>query len=144
MSENVVVDVSILINASTSDVWETLINPNYIKQYMFGTDTITTWKKGSGITWKGSWEGKNYEDKGVVIEIIPERLLKYTYWSSMSGLEDKPENYKNITCTLIKEGDKTLLKISQDNNTEASKKHSEENWKVVGSKIKQIAESIEV
>ncbi len=142
MTENVIVDVSVLINASPSKVWETLINPNYIKQYMFGTNTITTWKKGASIIWKGIWEGKTYEDKGVVLDIIPEKLLKYTYWSSISGLEDKPENYKTITCTLIKEENNTILKISQDNNTEASKKHSEENWKTVGNKIKEIAESL--
>ncbi len=89
--------VSVVINASSKKVWEALTNPKLIKQYLFGTDTITDWKKGSQIKWKGVWEGKEYEDKGEVIEAIPEKMLRYTYWSSMSGLEDKKENYVTVS-----------------------------------------------
>ena len=30
-----------------SKVWDALTKPEIIKQYFFGTDTITTWEKGS-------------------------------------------------------------------------------------------------
>ena len=41
---------------------------------MFGTDAVSDWKEGSPITWKGEWEGKHYEDRGVILRLEPERL----------------------------------------------------------------------
>ena len=31
-----------------------------------------------------------------MIDIVSEKLLHTTYWSSMGGKEDKPENYNNV------------------------------------------------
>ena len=78
--------VSIIINASIVNVWKTLTNPELVKQYLFGTNVSTDWKKGSQIRWAGIWKDKNYEDRGQVIEAVDEKLIIYTYWSSMFGL----------------------------------------------------------
>ena len=64
---------------------------------MFGTNAVSDWQKGSSITYEGEWEGKKYKDKGTIIDIVPEKLLHTTYWSSIGGKEDKPENYKAVT-----------------------------------------------
>ena len=45
------------------------MNPEAIKQYMFGTNVVTDWREGSPITWKGEWQGKSYEDKGVMFPL---------------------------------------------------------------------------
>ncbi|HYG39678.1 MAG TPA: SRPBCC family protein [Cytophagales bacterium] len=132
---------SILINASSSEVWLALISPELIKKYLFGTETTSDWKVGSPITFRGEWEGKFYEDKGTIKKIIPNKLLKYTFWSSMSGKEDKPENYANVIYELESEGNQTLLTITQDNiATEQSREHSESNWGMVLNSIKKLLE----
>lgn len=132
---------SILLNATPQRVWEALTDPAQIKEYLFGTTTTTDWKKGSPITYTGEWEGRAYEDKGTIIDIQPEKLLHTTYYSSMSGKDDKPENYSNVIYKLDAEGDKTRLTITQDNaGDEASKEHSQNNWNMVLESLKKMVE----
>ncbi len=142
MKNDLVNKVSVTIDAPLSKVWDALTKPEIIKQYFFGTDTHTDWKVGRPITFTGEWQGKKYEDKGTVLEFEPERMLKYTYWSSMSQLEDKPENYVPITYEVKKEGDKTLLTVIQENiPDEKMRAHSEQNWKMVLENLKKLLES---
>lgn len=56
-----------------------------------GTKVSTGWKEGSPITYKGNYNGKDYQDKGIIKKIEPEKIFQSTYWSSMGGKEDKPE-----------------------------------------------------
>lgn len=142
MNTSLIAQASITINASPAKVWEALTSPDMIKQYLFGTQAISDWKVGSSITYKGVWEGKHYEDKGMVLEVIPEKLLVSTYWSSMSGVPDIPENYKKVTYELTPaEEGATTLTVTQDNNvTEESKAHSESNWKMVLDGLKKVVE----
>lgn len=132
MKQGLTAKQSIELKASTSEVWKMLTDPEEIKKYFFGTTAISKWKEGSSIVFKGEWEGKTYEDKGIIIELIPERKLKYTYWSSFSGTEDKEENYANVCYSLTPGERGTLLEITQDGiETEERKNESESNWKFV-------------
>jgi len=141
MDNTLIVKKSIRIIADTAKVWDALTNPEMIRQYLFGTEAISDWKKGSRITYKGVWEGKEYEDGGTILEIEPEKIFKSTYWSSMSGTEDRPENYATVTYELEKEGGGTLLTLTQDNiKTEESKEHLEKNWGMVLSGLKKLLE----
>ncbi len=142
MSTNHIAKQSVTINAPAAKVWEALVNPAMIKKYLFDTEVHTDWKTGSPIIYKGVWEGKDYLDKGKIIEIVPGKLLITTYWSSMSGMPDAPENYKNIMYKLIPEKQGTVLVITQDNNaSEEEKNHSEQNWKMVLNSLKELLES---
>ena len=134
-------EVSTIIATDTSKVWDALTNPAIIKEYMFGTDTTSDWKVGSRITYKGVWQGKEYEDGGTIIEIEPEKKLISTYWSSMSGTEDKPENYATVGYYLEPTENGTKLTITQDNiKTEEAKEHSTSNWNMVLDTMKKILE----
>lgn len=144
MSGDLVVKRSIFINADTTAVWDTLTDPQKIKQYLFGTEAISDWQVGSRITYKGVWEGKEYEDGGTILQFVPGKIFQSTYWSSMSGMEDKPENYMTVTYELSEKDDGTLLSLTQDNcKTEEQKKHLEENWSMVLQGIKKVAEENE-
>lgn len=141
MSKGLIVKKSIHINADSAAVWDALVNPEKIKQYLFGTETISDWKVGSRITYKGVWQGKTYEDGGTILQLVPEKIFQSTYWSSMSGTEDKPENYSTVTYELFTEGSGTLLILTQDNcKTEEQQKHSESNWGMVLEGLKKIVE----
>jgi uncharacterized protein YndB with AHSA1/START domain len=140
--KNITARTNIAINSSVQNVWEALTAPEIIKEYFFGTNTETDWKVGSPITFSGVYEGKSYRDKGEILQFKPNHLLQYTYWSSMSGIEDKPENYVSISFELKEENGQTLLEVIQENvPDEKMKEHSEENWKKVLNNMKQLLEN---
>ena len=141
MEQKLVSRSSTIINAPVNKVWEALTDPSLIKQYLFGTNTITDWKKGSPITYEGEWEGKAYKDKGFIIDIIPEKLLHTTYWSSIGGKADKPENYNNVIYEVKPENGGTRITISQDNiANEAELEHMNKNWGMVLEAMKKLLE----
>lgn len=133
---------STTIDASNSKVWDALVTPAAIKQYMFDTTVVSTWKEGSPIVWKGVWQGKAYEDKGVILQLEPGRTLQYSHFSPLSGLPDKPDNYHTVTIELSGEGGGTRVSLSQDNNrTEQEREHSERNWNMMLAGLKKFAEA---
>jgi uncharacterized protein YndB with AHSA1/START domain len=142
MDKNFVAKASILIHAPAARVWEALTQPELIQQYLFGTEVTTDWQVGSPITYRGTWEGKSYEDKGKILQAEPGKLLVSTFWSSLAGRPDLPENYNTIRYELDSEGDRTRLTITQDNNaSQAEAEHSEQNWKTVLEGMKKMLEN---
>lgn len=105
MNQDLVVSQSIKINAPASKVWDALTNPDIIKEYLFGTETVTDWEPDSTVFFQGEYGEIKYKDGGVVIENILHQKLSYTYWSGFTGLEDKPENYSLVTYTLKNDTD---------------------------------------
>ena len=109
---------------------------------MSGTNVVSDWKVESSIIYNGIWEGKEYEDKGTILKIEPEKLFQSTYWSSMSGTKDSPENYATVTYELSKEDGGTKIKVTQDNcGTKDMKQPCERNREIVLNGMKKILES---
>lgn len=132
---------SIKFKAPVAEVWKSLTDPEIVKQYFFGTNLSSEWKVGGPITFSGEWDGHKYEDGGIILDIDPPKYLKYTYWSSMSGTENKPENYQNITYELSEADGETTLTLTQDNvKSEQAREHSEQNWQSVFEGLKKIIE----
>jgi len=132
----------IVINASPMQVWKTLTTPALIKKYLMGTDVVSDFNEGSPIAYSGEYEGKKYSDKGFIVKAEPGKILQSTYRSSMSGKEDKPENYKLVTYELNGDERRTVLALTQDNiSTEKEKEHATQNWEMVLRKLKEVAES---
>lgn len=129
-----------LIKAPIEKVWEALINPKLVKQYFFGSNQETDWNVGSKILWTGEYEGTTYVDKGVVLEFLPNKKLSYSYLSSWSGLDDKPENYLLVIYEVKPVEVGTELTILQSNYDEDKAKHSAENWATVIDGLKKIVE----
>ena len=142
MEHGLVAKVSSTVQASVNEVWEALVTPKTIKEYMFGTTVKSDWKVGSKITWKGKWNGKSYKDEGEILEIEPNHLLSYSHFSPLTGKPDEPDNYHTVTIELSEQPRGTLVTLSQDNNvTEEEREHSEENWKVMLDGLKKVVES---
>lgn len=141
MKNHISAEVEVKIHAPIEKVWDALTQPEQIKQYFFGTNTETDWQEGSPIRFYGEYEGKKYEDKGTVLFVKKPELIKYNYWSSMSGVEDAPENYLRITYELANSGDDVVLKVNQENiPDEKTKEHSVENWNKVLNGLKNLVE----
>jgi uncharacterized protein YndB with AHSA1/START domain len=129
------------IEAPPAEVWHALTDPEQIKQYMFGSQVVTDWKQGSPIVWKGEYEGKQYEDKGEIVEVEPERRLKVTHFSPLSGDEDRPENYHTVLYELEQRNGNTHVSLTQVNNSsEEAAEHSQANWEKMLAGLKQVVE----
>jgi uncharacterized protein YndB with AHSA1/START domain len=133
---------TISMKAPTAKVWETLTNPGLIKQWLYGTNTISDWKVGSPILFTGNWQGSEYKDKGTILDLEAERILRYNYWSAFSGLPDNPENYSIIAFDLTPQDNDTLLTLTQTNfANETMYNHSEINWDATLDTMKKLIEN---
>ena len=141
MNNTFISKASTTVNAPASKVWDALTNPNLIKQYLLGTQVTCDWQVGSPIIYKGEWQGKSYQDKGEILQVEPEKLLVSTFWSSLSGLPDIPENYKTVRYEISAEGNGIKLTLTQDNNaTKEDANHSDEFWNKVLDTLKKLVE----
>src|SRR2546427_6407010 len=141
MNKGLIANVSTTIDAPSADVWQALVTPAAIKEYMFGTTVTSDWVVGSPIVWKGEWQGRAYEDKGIILQVVPERVLEYSHFSPLAGVPDVPENYHIVTVELSPDGERTRVTLSQDNNpTEQAREHSEKNWGMMLTALKQFLE----
>ena len=142
MDKNLVAKASVVVNATVDRVWDALVDPQAIKQYMFGADVTSDWNVGSPITWTGEWQGRRYDDKGKVLQVTPEKTLQYSHFSPLSGQPDKPENYHTVTINVAGNGGHTRVSLFQDNNqTEEAREHSEKNWQMMLAALKKYLET---
>lgn len=141
MAKGHVARASIAINVPISKVWNALVDPEAIKRYMFGATVVSDWREGSSIAWKGEWQGRPYQDKGVILRFKPQRTLQYTHFSPLSGVPDTPDNYHTVTAELSPEGKTTRIVLTQDNNpTEQAREHSERNWNTMLTTLQKFLE----
>ena len=132
----------ITVYASAAEVWKALTTPALIKKYLMGADVHTDWKAGSPLIYTGTYQGKPYEEKGIIQKIEPGKLLQATHFSATSGKEDKPENYALVTWKLDPEGDATVVSVTQDNiSSEQAVEGAKKNWTTVLEGLKKTVEA---
>jgi uncharacterized protein YndB with AHSA1/START domain len=143
---------SIRILAPAEKVWDMLTNPEQTKKYMFGCETVSDWKPGSPLLWKGQHEGHDMiYVKGHIVNIEPGVTLSYTTIDPNSDIEDIPENYLTVTYDLFAENDETVLTVTQgDYKTveDGERRYKEsynngEGWNPILIEIKHILETAE-
>lgn len=141
MTKSYIAKAEIDVNASASQVWKALTDPETIAKYFFGSQVQTDWQPGSPIVWKGEYEGKQYEDKGEIVEVEKNRLLRMTHFSPLTGQPDEPENYHTLTYTVDERGGSTHVSLSQDNNgSEAEAERATGNWAAMLKGLKSTVE----
>lgn len=134
---------SIEIKAPIGQVWDALTNPEVIQLYLFGTRVITDWKQGSPIIFRGNWHGTPFEDKGEVLRVQDHSLLKYTYWSSVLGIADIPENYTTTTYALHKDINHVTVVVTQENlesQPAQVQAYAEKYWEELLQSLKKVVE----
>lgn len=150
MSEPLFVKNSITIEAPASTVWDVLTNPLQTKKYMFGCETVSDWKPGSPLLWKGEYEGKEMVFvKGDIVEIRPNEYLAYTTIDPNSDIDDTSANYLTVTYDLQPQKGETLLTVTQGdyNKVAAGERRYQEawnngaGWSPILEEIKKVAES---
>ena len=138
---NLIASAEVEVAASADKVWHALTDPDSVEKYFFGARVDTDWRPGSPIVWRGEFEGKPFEDKGEIVEVEENRLLRMTHFSPLSGLDDVPQNYHSLTFTLAERGTGTHVELSQDNNGSPDEAdRSAANWAATLQGLKRVVE----
>ena len=108
-------DSIVKIIAPRKKVWLALTMPDLVKQWQYGSDLLTTWEIGTPIIFRNEWNGRVFEQKGKVLEFLPESRLKYSLFFPRPGLQDIPEHRILMTYELTEsEGVVSLLVRQED------------------------------
>lgn len=149
--QKLTVENTIQIAAPAAKVWEVLTDSAHTRQYMFGCAADSDWQVGSPLLWRMTHEGREMIPvKGRILEIEPDKLLKYTVIDPDAAYPDIPENYLNVTYRLHETSDGTKLTVTQDGFEDAANgekryrdvSNNGEGWNPILIQIKEIAENI--
>ena len=78
---------------------------------------------------------------GTILELVPNRLLKTSYWSAFSGQEDTPENRLLVTYELSADGGRTTVSVTTDKNpSQEAADQAAQNWTSVLQTLKDLLE----
>ncbi|MES2727110.1 MAG: SRPBCC domain-containing protein [Bacteroidota bacterium] len=140
-----IIENTISIHANPSIVWQYLTKPDLMKKWMgepaMEIDIQTDWAIGKAITIKG-FHHLPFENKGIVLQFEPNRVLQYSHLSSLSRLANTNENYTIITFNLQPNQSETLLTVKIENfPTETIFKHLNLYWRTTTVMIKKIVEA---
>ena len=133
MQSNEIFKKAVTIQATPSEVWDTLTNPVLMKKWMFETDIeiITDWKTGSPIIIRGDLHGMDFVNNGTVLAFEEGKRLQYNHLNSLSKLSDDPENYSIIEFILSPIENQTVLTLTLSNfPTEEIYRHLAFYWNV--------------
>ena len=86
-------DSTVKIIAPAKKVWLALTVPDLVKQWQYGSDLLTTWEVGSPIIFRNEWNGQVFEQKGNVLEFLPESRVRYSLFVPRPDLQGIPEHY---------------------------------------------------
>ena len=134
---------TLTLHTTVQKVWDALINPELVKQWQYGSNLVTDWKVGSSIRFSTPWEGKTFEQWGIVLEMIPHKKISYSLFAPAPGREDKPENYFIMNFSLTEVNGNVKLEIIQEDNRPGAKQEAvqgEENPVLKG--LKALIESL--
>jgi uncharacterized protein YndB with AHSA1/START domain len=123
----------VTIEAAPEVVWEALTNPAQMKQWMgppgMVIEVVTDWQVGKPITVRG-FHHMEFENQGKVLRFEPPSALAYSHLSSLSRLEDTPENHSVLEFNLVAAGGGTALTVTLSGfSTEATYRHLDFYWR---------------
>lgn len=126
------IEKHIVIDAAPEAVWDYLTKPELMKAWMgeegMELEIVTDWEVGHPVIITGFHYGP-FENKGVVMQCDPGKVLQYNHLSSASRLADVAENYTVITFRLRPDKQQTFLSVSAGNfPTESIYKHLNFYW----------------
>jgi uncharacterized protein YndB with AHSA1/START domain len=147
MAETFVARVSLTIDAPRAKVWDALIDPEKIKQYILASDVVSQWREGSSIVWKSEFNGKPFEINGTILRLEPQRLLEFDQSRPIFRASQvvRPSNYHRVTIELSDDGVQTRLSlIERGNATERERAHSQGGWQLALGNMKALLEGTSV
>ena len=117
-------DSIVKIIAPTRKVWLALTVPDLVKQWQYGSDLLTTWEVGTPIVFRNEWNGQVFEQKGSVLEFLPESRVKYSLFFPRPDLQDAQELCFFMTYELTEHEGVTSLLVRQEDPRPSSPEES--------------------
>lgn len=142
MEANTTVSKEIHINAPASKVWTVLTNPDFIPLWMSEAELkiISAWVVGGSLIFESHVNGK-HKYKGVILQMEPEKVFRYSSWSNISRVPDVPENYSVIEFSLTSLQNQTELSLTHSNLiAKAAVEHADFYWNGTLQIIRQLSE----
>jgi len=134
------IEVHTTIQAPIREAWALLVDPARLGQLFWDSTVESDFVAGHRIVWKGTWEGKPFEDKGTIRRVEPPKVLQCTHWTPSSG-PDVEENHSLLTWSLSEAGAGTRVTFQHENiPTLQMKEHSEPMWKMLLERMKEMLE----
>jgi uncharacterized protein YndB with AHSA1/START domain len=114
------------IDAPIGEVWAALTDTTTLGEIMFGSTVETDWTVGSPIVYRGEWEGKPFEDRGVVIEVTEPTVIRVSHEAPGSDASHE------VKYELRDLGETTHVTLTQDHNeSPEAAAHSSQNWQAM-------------
>jgi uncharacterized protein YndB with AHSA1/START domain len=128
------------IAAPPTEVWAALTDVGTLGEVMFGSEVETDWSIGAPIVYRGEWQGKPFEDRGVVLEVNEPHRLRLTH-ATGTGDDDDPNDQHEVVYELEDLGNATHVRLTQDNNATAeAAEHASANWETMLASLKRVVE----
>ncbi len=99
------------IRTTPAKLWAALTDPEFVRQYWFGTTVVCDWKKGS--PWKMVGRDGSLMDSGEILEIDPPRRMVIR-WRNEWKPELKAEGPSRCTIELVPVDDSVKLTITHE------------------------------
>ena len=128
------------IRTTAEKLWDALIQPEFTKQYWFGTHQEAEWKQGE--PWKLVFADGRVADTGEVVECDPPRRLVLR-WRNEFDPELKAEGFSRCTMELEPVGDAVKLTIAHEMDRPGSRLIDKVSggWPQVLSNLKSLLET---
>lgn len=128
------------IRSTPEKVWQALTQPEFTKQFFFGSIHESEWKVGA--TWKIVAPDGRVMDSGEVLEIDPPKRLVLK-WRNEFKPELKAEGYSRMTYELEPEADMVKLTVLHEIDKGQSKLISAvaNGWPMILSSLKSMLET---
>ncbi|MGV3714254.1 SRPBCC family protein [Pseudolysinimonas sp.] len=122
------------IAAPIGEVWAALTDTERLGEIMFGSTVETDWTIGSPIVYRGEWEGKAFEDRGIVVELTEPTTIRLTH--EVPGSDETHE----VRYELRELGPATHVTLTQDGNPSAeAAEHAAANWQAMLEALQRVA-----
>lgn len=119
MAETFVAHVLLTLDAPRAKVWEALVDPELIRQYMPVTDVISDRRVGGQIVWLMEWQGKPLKVRGTIRRFETESVLEYDHTLPMprSSSREHPRRGDNrVTIELSDDEPGTQVSVTEDDH----------------------------
>lgn len=114
------------------EVWNALLDPAQAARIWFGSTLETDLRPGGSLKWTGTWEGKAFEDRAIVVACEEGVFVDCLYFSGFSGKVEAPETRSRLAIRLSPEGAGTKVAVEQENFAdETSRDHSIGGWNAI-------------
>ena len=130
MVNDIMVTRSVLLNATPERVWEALTHPKMTRQYLYNCEVQCDWKTGSVLKWTGNHQGREVNEEGKILDIVPGRLIKYSGFDRLVEGDMSHEGNIYVTHEIIPHGSQTKLLTTLEHfeGDETRAEYAAEQW----------------